>query len=76
MTAVLFVCTRNGGKSQMAAGLMRAAAPQVAVDSASADPGTELHAQSVASLPASGPTSPPAPRSRSPRHFSPPPTWW
>ncbi|MCW2581640.1 MAG: tyrosine phosphatase [Klenkia sp.] len=50
MTAVLFVCARNGGKSQMAAGLMRAAAPGVAVDSAGTDPGTTLNAQSVESL--------------------------
>ena len=47
---VLFVCARNGGKSQMAAGLMRAAAPGVAVESAGTDPGTTLNAQSVASL--------------------------
>ena len=50
MTAVLFVCARNGGKSQMAAGLMRAAAPDIAVDSAGTDPGSKLNAQSVASL--------------------------
>ncbi|MEI4278438.1 low molecular weight phosphatase family protein [Klenkia terrae] len=50
MTAVLFVCARNGGKSQMAAGLVRAAAPDIAVDSAGTDPGTKLNAQSVASL--------------------------
>ena len=50
MTAVLFVCARNGGKSQMAAGLMRAAAPGVAVDSAGTDPGSKLNAQSVESL--------------------------
>ena len=50
MTSVLFVCARNGGKSQMAAGLMRAAAPDWAVDSAGTDPGSTLNAQSVASL--------------------------
>jgi len=50
MTAVLFVCARNGGKSQMAAGLMRATAPDITVDSAGTDPGTKLNAQSVASL--------------------------
>jgi arsenate-mycothiol transferase len=50
MTSVLFVCARNGGKSQMAAGLMRAAAPTATVDSAGTDPGTKLNAQSVASL--------------------------
>ena len=50
MTKVLFVCVRNGGKSQMAAGLMRHYAPGVEVDSAGTDPGTGLNAQSVASL--------------------------
>lgn len=50
MTSVLFVCARNGGKSQMAAGLMRAAAPTATVDSAGTDPGTKLNAQSVKSL--------------------------
>lgn len=51
---VLFVCVRNGGKSQMAAGLMRhaAAAHGVAADVASAGTraGQALNAQSVASL--------------------------
>jgi arsenate-mycothiol transferase len=48
---VLFVCVKNGGKSQMAAGLMRAAAgPAVEVDSAGTKAGTALNAQSVASL--------------------------
>jgi arsenate-mycothiol transferase len=48
---VLFVCVRNGGKSQMAAGLMRAAAgPAVEVGSAGTRAGTALNAQSVESL--------------------------
>ena len=50
MTAVLFVCARNGGKSQMAAGLLRATAPDWAVESAGTDPGSRLNAESVASL--------------------------
>lgn len=45
--SVLFVCVRNGGKSQMAAGLMRRAAPVVAVHSAGTDPGPKLNALSV-----------------------------
>ena len=45
--AVLFVCVRNGGKSQIAAGLMRHAAPCVAVHSAGTDPGSGLNALSV-----------------------------
>jgi arsenate-mycothiol transferase len=51
---VLFVCVRNGGKSQMAAGLMRHAAEQrglaVRVSSAGTRAGTSLNAQSVESL--------------------------
>jgi arsenate-mycothiol transferase len=38
---MLFVCVRNGGKSQMAAGLMRkAAGDRVAVHSAGTHPGS------------------------------------
>ncbi|WP_432535803.1 arsenate-mycothiol transferase ArsC [Kineococcus arenarius] len=48
---VLFVCVKNGGKSQMAAGLMRrAAGDAVAVGSAGTRAGTALNAQSVESL--------------------------
>lgn len=48
---VLFVCVKNGGKSQMAAGLMRAAAgDRVEVHSAGTVPGASLNAQSVESL--------------------------
>ena len=40
---VLFVCVKNGGKSQMAAGLMRyRAGGAVQVDSAGTRPGNEL----------------------------------
>lgn len=49
--AVLFVCVRNGGKSQMAAGLMRhAAGDDVEVHSAGTDPGPRLNMESVTSL--------------------------
>jgi arsenate-mycothiol transferase len=45
---VLFVCVRNGGKSQMAAGLMRkAAGDRVAVHSAGTNPGTSTNALSA-----------------------------
>lgn len=50
---VLFVCVRNGGKSQMAAGLMRhelaaaGAAEAVRVDSAGTAPGSALNALSA-----------------------------
>jgi arsenate-mycothiol transferase len=48
---VLFVCVRNGGKSQMAASLMRhLAGEKVHVDSAGTRPGKHLNAESVASL--------------------------
>jgi arsenate-mycothiol transferase len=46
--SVLFVCVRNGGKSQMAAGLMRkAAAGRVIVHSAGTDPGTSINTLSA-----------------------------
>lgn len=49
--SVLFVCQKNGGKSQMAAALMRAAAGDaVEVASAGTKPGAALNAQSVESL--------------------------
>ena len=50
MTApsVLFVCVRNGGKSQMAAGVMRkAAGGRVEVHSAGTNPGTSTNALSA-----------------------------
>lgn len=48
---MLFVCVKNGGKSQMAAGLMRhLAGEKVHVDSAGTRPGGHLNAESVASL--------------------------
>lgn len=50
MTKVLFVCVRNGGKSQMAGGLMRAENKDVKVDSAGIDAGPSLNAASVESL--------------------------
>jgi arsenate-mycothiol transferase len=49
--SVLFVCVRNGGKSQLAAGLMRAAAgDRVQVHSAGTRPGTAINALSAESL--------------------------
>ncbi|PXA67978.1 low molecular weight phosphatase family protein [Cryobacterium arcticum] len=49
--SVLFVCQKNGGKSQMAAALLRAAAGDtVTVHSAGTKPGAALNAQSVESL--------------------------
>ncbi|ALV44341.1 arsenate reductase [Arthrobacter alpinus] len=48
---VLFVCVKNGGKSQMAGGLMRhLAGDAVAVFTAGTRPGASLNAQSVESL--------------------------
>jgi len=49
--AVLFVCVKNGGKSQMAAGLMRKIAGDlVDVHSAGTQPATAVNALSAASL--------------------------
>ena len=49
--SVLFVCVKNGGKSQMAAGLMRkAAGDTVTVESAGTDPGDKVNALSAESL--------------------------
>ena len=46
--SVLFVCVRNGGKSQMAAGLMRkAAGDRVCVHSAGTNPGSTINALSA-----------------------------
>lgn len=49
--SVLFVCVKNGGTSQMAAGLMRhAAGTTVTVGSAGTEPGTAVNALSAQSL--------------------------
>ncbi|MCT9870872.1 arsenate-mycothiol transferase ArsC [Paenarthrobacter aurescens] len=49
--AVLFVCSKNGGKSQLAAGLMRElAGDRVTVYSAGTKPGASLNGQAVESL--------------------------
>ncbi|MEV0542531.1 MULTISPECIES: low molecular weight phosphatase family protein [Nocardia] len=49
--SVLFVCVKNGGKSQMAAGLMRAVAEdRVEIHSAGTTPGTSVNALSAQSL--------------------------
>ncbi len=48
---VLFVCVKNGGKSQMAGGLMRhLAGDDVIVHTAGTTPGNDLNAESVQSL--------------------------
>jgi arsenate-mycothiol transferase len=49
--SVLFVCVKNGGKSQMAAGLMRkVAGDAVDVESAGTKPGDKINALSAQSL--------------------------
>ena len=49
--AVLFVCSKNGGKSQLAAGLMRnLAGDDVTVYSAGTKPAESLNSQAVESL--------------------------
>ena len=49
--SVLFVCVKNGGKSQMAAGLMRkAAGDSIAVESAGTKPGPAVNGLSAQSL--------------------------
>ncbi len=53
--SVLFICVRNGGKSQMAAGLMRqAAGDRVAVHSAGTHPGAKMNDLSVEVLAEAG----------------------
>jgi arsenate-mycothiol transferase len=48
---VLFVCVKNGGKSQMAAGLMsERAGDTLAVESAGTEPGSAVNALSAESL--------------------------
>ena len=48
---VLFVCVKNGGKSQMAAGLLRkAAGDRITVESAGTRPGSAVNALSAESL--------------------------
>ncbi|EMY33189.1 protein-tyrosine-phosphatase [Arthrobacter crystallopoietes BAB-32] len=48
---VLFVCSTNSGKSQMAAGLMKAAADgQIDVRSGGTNPGSAINGQSAESL--------------------------
>ena len=49
--SVMFVCVKNGGKSQMAAGLMtKEAGDAVEVHSAGTEPGSAVNAQSAESL--------------------------
>lgn len=48
---ILFVCVRNGGKSQMAAALAeKHAGERLEIDSAGTEPGTSINAESAASL--------------------------
>lgn len=48
---ILFVCVRNGGKSQMAAALAeKHAGDKLDIHSAGTEPGTSINAESVASL--------------------------
>jgi len=49
-TRVLFICVKNGGKSQLAAGLLRDRAPDLHVESAGTRAGSGLNAQSVDAL--------------------------
>jgi len=50
-TSVLFICVKNGGKSQMAAGMMRKlAGHKVDVDSAGTAPGDKVNAPSAQTL--------------------------
>ncbi len=57
--SVLFVCVRNSGKSQMAAGLMREpVGNEVAVHSAGTKPGTGLNDLSVQVATTTSVTSP------------------
>lgn len=51
---VLFVCQSNGGKSAMAAALMRSLGDEVEVHSAGTAPASELNAEAVASCRAVG----------------------
>jgi arsenate-mycothiol transferase len=52
--AVLFVCVRNGGKSQMAAALMRKAGDRIVVHSAGTHPGSTINALSAEVLAEAG----------------------
>ncbi len=62
---MLFVCVKNGGKSQMAAGLMRkTAGDTVRVLSAGTQPGTAINALSAQVMAGSRSTSPTRGRSR------------
>ncbi|WP_424463638.1 low molecular weight phosphatase family protein [Pseudoclavibacter helvolus] len=50
-TSVVFVCKKNGGKSQLAAALLRAIGDEsISVTSAGTSPGGSLNAESVESL--------------------------
>ena len=75
--SVLFVCVKNGGKSQMAAGLMRQlAGDTIAVESAGTRPGSSVNELSAASLAEVGVDISDQTPSRSPTTSSGPPTSW
>ena len=50
MTAVLFVCVHNAGRSQMAAGYLRELAPEVDVYSAGSEPADQLNPIAVQAM--------------------------
>ena len=50
MTAILFVCVHNAGRSQMAAGYVRSLAPQVDVYSAGSEPADALNPIAVQAM--------------------------
>ena len=50
MTAILFVCVHNAGRSQMAAGYVRELAPQVDVYSAGSEPADQLNPIAVQAM--------------------------
>ena len=50
MTTVLFVCVHNAGRSQMAAGFLRALAPNVEVLSAGSVPADQINPMAVAAM--------------------------
>ena len=69
--SVLFVCVKNGGKSQMAAGLMRKiAGDTVTVDSAGTEPGSAINRLSAAALLEVGVDISDQPRNSSPTTLS------
>lgn len=50
MTTVLFVCVHNAGRSQMAAGFLRALAPEIQVRSAGSIPAEHINPTAVEAM--------------------------